>query len=133
MARSAELLFLRSAGVRHLVTLSSECPPHPAVTDYLRHTVLHVEEFEAPTLQQIDQFVNICKEAAREDQAVAVHCRMGRGRTGVMVACYLVAFADLTPQEAISRTRQMRPYSVETYQQERSVGEYYDLFCKRRT
>ena len=64
-------------------------------------------------------------------QAVGVHCRMGRGRTGVMAACYLVRFHGKTPERAIVEIRRHRPYSIETYEQERAVVRYFD--CLRGT
>ena len=34
-------------------------------------------------------------------QAVGVHCAEGRGRTGVMCACYLIYYYDMEPWDAI--------------------------------
>lgn len=51
---------------------------------------------------------------------------MGRGRTGVMLACYLVHFLGQPPERAILNIRLMRPGSLETYQQERIVIKYHD-------
>lgn len=59
-------------------------------------------------------------------QAVGVHCRMGRGRTGVMAACYLVKFQGQSPDSAIASIRRLRPGSIETYSQEKAVVAFYD-------
>jgi atypical dual specificity phosphatase len=45
------------------------------------------------------------------------------GRTGVVLACYLVAKGQ-TPQNAIARVRRLRPGSIETDEQEQSVIEF---------
>lgn len=64
-------------------------------------------------------------------QVVGVHCRMGRGRAGVMAACYLVRFKDYTPERAITTIRVSRPGSIESYEQERIIHQYFD--CVRGT
>ena len=46
-------------------------------------------------------------------QAVGVHCAEGRGRTGVMCACYLIYYYDMEPWDAIRIMRRQRPGSVE--------------------
>ncbi|PSN37355.1 Dual specificity protein phosphatase 23 [Blattella germanica] len=51
---------------------------------------------------------------------------MGRGRTGVMAACYLVFFCNQTPERAIINIRLMRPGSIETEEQEKAVIKYSD-------
>lgn len=56
---------------------------------------------------------------------------MGRGRTGVMAACYLIQFEQLAPERAIINLRLQRPGSVETPEQERAVVRYHD--CLRGT
>ena len=59
-------------------------------------------------------------------QAVGVHCAMGRGRTGTMLACYLVAREDYSPDKAIDETRRRRPGSIETRRQEQAVRDFAD-------
>ena len=57
-------------------------------------------------------------------QPVAVHCGKGMGRTGTMLACYLVAEEGYKTLDAIKETRQRRVYSIETYSQERAIFEF---------
>lgn len=60
-------------------------------------------------------------------QAVAVHCAEGRGRTGVMCACYLIYYYDMEPWDAIRIMRRQRPGSVERKVQEETVQRFYTL------
>ena len=59
-----------------------------------------------------------------QDEAVGVHCAMGRGRTGTMLACYLVAAEGYSAEEAIAETRRRRKLSVETRTQEKAVRDF---------
>eukprot|EP00960_Hanusia_phi_P076374 768553-Hanusia_phi.AAC.4 len=52
------------------------------------------------------------------DGLVAVHCDNGLGRTGTMLAAYLIAFRGFTAREAIGWMRLARPGSVIGVQQE---------------
>ena len=45
-------------------------------------------------------------------KAIGVHCAEGRGRTGVMCACYLIYYHDLKPWDAIRVMRRQRPGTV---------------------
>ncbi|KAJ8963286.1 hypothetical protein NQ318_018753 [Aromia moschata] len=119
------LRYLWQQGIRHLVTLSPERVP-PIGESQLEWTLLPIEEFEAPTLNDMIAFNDICSRCIANNQGVGVHCRMGRGRTGVMAACYLVRFHGMYPQTAIQKVRSERPGSVETYEQERAVYRYHD-------
>lgn len=56
---------------------------------------------------------------------------MGRGRSGVMAACYFVHFLEMTPERAINKIRLERPGSVETKEQERAVMRYHDYLRGR--
>lgn len=58
-------------------------------------------------------------------QAVAVHCMHGHGRTGTMLACYLVKKRKISGIEAINQIRAMRHGSIETHEQEKAVVQFY--------
>ncbi|KAF5294969.1 hypothetical protein FQR65_LT10612 [Abscondita terminalis] len=124
----SDLLFIKNEGIQHLITLSPETLP--CEISIFERTNIFIEEFEAPTLAQILQFISICRKCRNQNQAVGVHCRMGRGRTGVMVACYLVRFYDVAPEKAITKIRLLRPGSIETKEQERAVLHYRDHYRK---
>lgn len=49
---------------------------------------------------------------------------MGCGRTGTMLACYLVANEGYNADDAIVETRKRRRNSIETRRQEQSVRDY---------
>lgn len=54
-------------------------------------------------------------------QAVAVHCMLGHGRTGTLLACYLCKEQHLAGGDAIREIRRLRPGSIETAEQEQAV------------
>ncbi|KAK9880895.1 hypothetical protein WA026_013226 [Henosepilachna vigintioctopunctata] len=118
--------FLIDQGIRHIITLSPENVPPKIKNMKLNWTMIDVEEFEAPSIENIVKFINICEKCHSVNHAVGIHCRMGRGRTGVMAACYLVHFKDLPPEKAITNVRLTRPGSIETFEQERAVKRYHD-------
>lgn len=49
---------------------------------------------------------------------------MGCGRTGTMLACYLVSKEGYSAEEAIAEVRRRRRYSIETRTQEKAVLEF---------
>ncbi|XP_014246548.1 dual specificity protein phosphatase 23-like isoform X2 [Cimex lectularius] len=123
----ANILYLVQQGITHLVSLSPEKqPPFEHFPFHFRWTPIDVLEFEPPTLSQIINFINICKTAHFNKESVAVHCRLGRGRSGVMAACYLVRFYEMRPEYACTSVRLLQPGAIETYSQERTVHAYYD-------
>lgn len=88
--------------------------------DYLH---LPVPDFTPPTNRQIEKFVRYVKEHNDRGVAVAGHCAAGMGRTGTMLACYLVSLG-VDPVEAIDSVRSIRPGSIETVQQEQCVVDF---------
>jgi atypical dual specificity phosphatase len=49
----------------------------------------------------------------------------GHGRTGTMLACYLVKTRQISGIDAISEIRRLRHGSIETHDQEKAVVQFY--------
>ncbi|XP_002760206.1 dual specificity protein phosphatase 23 isoform X2 [Callithrix jacchus] len=121
----AHYQFLLDLGVRHLVSLTERGPPHSDSCPGLTLHRLRIPDFCPPAPEQIDRFVQIVDEANARGEAVGVHCALGFGRTGTMLACYLVKEQGLAAGDAIAEIRRLRPGSIETYEQEKAVFQFY--------
>lgn len=125
--RSAQELraFLAEQGVGGVVSLDERGLPRDwldlAAVSYLH---LAVQDFQPPTLDQIQRFVSYVDSIRRQGQATLAHCHAGIGRTGTMLACYLVKDRAMNADAAIDFVRQMRPGSIETWDQEEAVRAY---------
>ena len=95
-----------------------------------RYLHLPVADFTPPSVGQIDRFLEFQHNAETEALATVVHCGAGLGRTGTMLACALVARGS-SAEAAIDRLRTLRPYSIETVEQEDCVRLYADVVAKR--
>jgi atypical dual specificity phosphatase len=123
-ALDAALECLARKGIVLLVSLTTD--PVDATTARAHGiNVLHlpIDDFTAPTQQQIVQFVAEVRTTIADGGAVGVHCGAGIGRTGTMLAGYFVS-DGMTADEAIAHIRELRPGSVETEAQEQAVRDY---------
>lgn len=69
----ANIAFLRSEGVRVLVTLSEERRPHSSAKVHgIECHVIPVEEFEEASVEQIAQFISICEKAREEKKVIYI-------------------------------------------------------------
>ena len=68
-------------------------------------------DYGVPTLESVLDMVKVVDFALRGGK-VAVHCHAGLGRTGVLIACYLVYSQRMGGDEAISHVRARRCVSV---------------------
>ena len=83
-----------------------------------------VPDFEAPTLEQIDGIVNFVEQQVEIwERPTVVTCAAGIGRTGTILASYLVN-TGWDADEAIAYIRQLRPGSIQTAKQEDAIREY---------
>jgi len=119
-----DLDFLRVRGIGLLISLTErEVDPAAARECGIEVRRISIVDFEAPTLEQQRAFVAAVDDAFANNRAVGVHCAAGIGRTGTMLATYLVA-TGRDPQAAIDEVRRLRPGSIQTADQEQAVHDY---------
>ena len=82
-----------------------------------------VKDFSAPSPEQTARGIAAITKAVAAGERVAVHCGGGLGRTGALLACYLV-HQGWEAEAAIAQVREARPGSVETASQVAAVKAY---------
>jgi atypical dual specificity phosphatase len=119
-----DLDWLRQNGIEVLVCLTED----PLRRDWINNAglmVVHepIPDMDAPTQEQLDRLVSAIERARASAIGVAVHCGAGLGRTGVVLAAYLV-YQGRSARDAIARIRKLRPGSIETEEQAEAIAEF---------
>ncbi len=123
--REAEdLLFLQQQGIKAIISLCERTPQPDLLQKFqMLHKHIPIDDFSAPTLEQIEKAVHYIEKRINHAEPVLIHCRAGYGRTGTLLACYLV-YRGMSAPQAIAEVRRARPGSLEVKSQERAVFEY---------
>ncbi|KAL6105258.1 dusp23 [Pungitius sinensis] len=127
--RTSEYQYLLDNGIKHLVCLCERTPPGYDSCPRLQLHHIDIVDFSPPSPAQIDRFLSIVEEANSKGEGVGVHCMHGHGRTGTMLACYLVKTRKMSGMDAISEIRRLREGSIETSEQEKAVLLFYQRNC----
>lgn len=123
-ASRAQVEWLVHVGVRSILSLTLE--PLPSQwTKGLNLTLGHVpmEDHLAPTADSIERSVDFVLEQLGDGRPVTVHCLAGEGRTGCVLAAYLIRTRGVGAEEALATLRKLKPEFVEK-EQEMAVREF---------
>ncbi|MCH7843060.1 MAG: dual specificity protein phosphatase family protein [Chloroflexi bacterium] len=82
-----------------------------------------VPDFTPPEPDQILRMIEFIDQQTKEKRPVVVSCYAGIGRTGTVLACYLVHRGE-EATDAINRVRELRPGSIQTPEQQAAVHRY---------
>ncbi len=128
----ADLEFLKDNGIDAIVSLT-ELPLHKTLIEEFGFEYRHipVADFTSPTQEQIEEFVTFVHNLISSRRKIVVHCDAGIGRTGTMLACYLIS-KGCSAKTAITEIRKKRPGSIETMEQEDTVIAYEERLSKKR-
>ncbi|XP_006168085.1 protein tyrosine phosphatase domain-containing protein 1 isoform X2 [Tupaia chinensis] len=89
------------------------------------------KDYGVASLTTILDMVKVMTFALQEGK-VAIHCHAGLGRTGVLIACYLVFATRMTADQAIIFVRAKRPNSIQTRGQLLCVREFTQFLTPLR-
>lgn len=90
------------------------------------------KDYGVASLTTILDMVKVMSFAMQEGK-MAVHCHAGLGRTGVLIACFLVFTSRMSADQAILFVRAKRPNSIQTRGQLLCVREFAQFLVPLRS
>ncbi|KAI8139056.1 protein-tyrosine phosphatase-like protein [Fennellomyces sp. T-0311] len=97
--------------IKVVVNLCAEFPGYRRLYDELgiKQIRLPTSDFTIPHLGDIERGVDDTLSAIQNEGCVYIHCKAGRGRSGVIALCYLLRMYLLSPAEAQEILLRCRP------------------------
>ncbi len=119
-----DLAWLRMRGIGALLSLT-ETPLDARMLARHGFDVLHlpVDDLHAPSAAQLHYALDFIDRQHALDRSVAVHCLMGQGRTGTVLAAYRIR-AGSTPDDALAELRALTPGAIGSPEQETALRTF---------
>lgn len=123
-ALDADLRALRAQGIEAVLTLT-ETPLAAGALERQDLAGLHIpiEDLRAPTAEQFRQALAFIDQQRARGRKVVVHCLVGQGRTGSILAAYLIR-GGLDAPAALRQLRAVCPGAVENREQEHALADF---------
>ena len=120
----ADLRWLRAQNIEAILSMTEEPLVFAAVEGH-GFAYLHVPvvDMTPPTPAQLDDALAFIDRQSARGRAVLVHCLVGQGRTGTVLAAYLIR-AGHSPEQAIAELRIVCPRAVENALQEAALADF---------
>ena len=110
-------------GVKSIVTIREEPLDESWIKDV---NYLHIlsNDMGVPEFVDLGSAVDFIHTRITNNEPVMVHCLAGMGRTGVILACYLIKYQKMSASEATEKVREERPGSIQSYPQEEIIFRF---------
>ena len=118
-----EVQWMIKQGVKSIVTIREE-PLDESWTKDVNYLHILSNDMSVPEFDDLIYAVDFIHRRITNNEPVLVHCLAGMGRTGVILACYLVKYQKMSASEATEKVREERPGSIQSYPQEEIIFQF---------
>ena len=118
-----EVQWVIEQGVKSIVTVREEPLDDDWVKD-VNYLHVHSNDMSVPEFDDLVFAVDFIHRRITNNEPVMVHCLAGMGRTGTLLACYLVKHKKMSADDAIQKVREERPGSIQSYPQEEMIFQF---------
>ena len=118
-----EIKWLVDGGVKSIVTVREE----PLDDDWIKninYLHIHSNDMGVPEFEDLVKAVDFIHQRITNNEPVMVHCLAGLGRTGTILACYLIKYQKLSADDSIQKVRESRPGSIQSFPQEEIIFQF---------
>ena len=119
--------YFKEHGITGVVRLNKKMYDGQRFVDHgIAHHDLYFPDGTCPSDRILERFLDIAETEFGKERAgaLAVHCKAGLGRTGVLICCYMMKHYGFTAEEAMGWIRVARPGSVLGPQQHYLLHKY---------
>ena len=109
-----DMKMLKRVGVTTLMTLTSRPLDTQVMQQFSVHSIWQaIPDMGAPGLEQAEKICRDINQAINQGEVIAVHCRAGLGRTGTVLAAYLI-WEGAGALDALETVRGVEPRWVQS-------------------
>lgn len=129
-----DLMLLDRAGITHLITLTETDLDQDALKRHsLSNVHLPIFDRRAPSTSQMHMLLVRMQRLIDGGGVLAIHCKAGLGRTGLVLAAWLVRDGGLGAQTAIDRLRKINAGFIQSDEQLDFLHQYEADILRRLT
>ena len=118
-----EIKWLEEEGVKSIVTIREEALEFPLPSE-MKYLHVHSNDMGVPEFDDLVYSVDFIHRRITNNEPVMVHCLAGLGRTGTILACYLIKYEDMEADDAIEKVRRERHGSIQSFSQEEIIFRF---------